>query len=76
VTFSRIHDALLAGLVAAAVLAAVLIFGDALYIGARYYLTVSLIAYSVGAGFRPQPLFQFGISLGIAITSVGFLSVN
>lgn len=69
-------DITLAAVIVLSVISIVMIKGDALHLGLWYYFAVPLAFLSISAALRTKPLFNFGISLALAITLVSYLVVN
>lgn len=74
--FTRTLDASLAIAIALAMVALVLIKGDALYLGLLYYIVVPIVFLGACAAFRPAPLFLFGTASAIAVSMIALMSVN
>jgi hypothetical protein len=75
-TFSRTVDFLLSIITTLFIVMLVAVNGDALYIGAWYYIVVPLIIFAACSIFRPAPLFLFGTAIAIAISMFAYLYIN
>ena len=69
-------DLVLSLLVIALVLSVVITFGDALYAGLWYYLLVLTVGLIAVTFFKPPALYHFGVTIGLALTLLFYLSVN
>lgn len=76
ITFTRTLDISLAIAASLAMVVLVIFKGDSLYLGLWYYITVPVVILGSCAGFRPAPLFLFGIASSIAISMLTLMSVN
>ena len=73
---SRSLDAGLAAIVSLAVVATVMLKGDALFVGVWYYVTVPLIFVGMSAALSVRPLFLLGVALALSTTFFAYLAIN
>ncbi|MFT3959834.1 hypothetical protein [Propionivibrio sp.] len=72
----RVLDICVASAIAIVMVIAVILRGDALYLGLWYYIAVPTLILGVCIAIRPAPLFLSGTAVVIAASMVALMAVN